>query len=237
MYQVSTLQALLLGYTKGVISVNELIQKGDIGLGTFSDVNGEMIVLDGKIYRADDKGNTKEAPCDEGVPFASVAFLGDAVEFSIENLDTMEAATTKLNNFVDGDFGLNSMYVVRMDGSFDRVCARSEKGYCSQHIELSKVLEKQQKDFVFENIEGTMVGLYFPDYMNGINLPGWHLHFISKDRKHGGHVFDFEAKRLECKRTKLNDICLHLPEDAAFDTYSLASVSEKEARKVEKNDK
>ena len=35
MYQVSTLQALALGYSKAVISVGELLQEGDTGLGTF----------------------------------------------------------------------------------------------------------------------------------------------------------------------------------------------------------
>ena len=51
-YQVSTLQALALGFSKSVITVKELIRHGDMGLGTFEDVDGEMIVLDGKCYRA-----------------------------------------------------------------------------------------------------------------------------------------------------------------------------------------
>lgn len=51
-YQVSTLQALALGYSKSVITVGELLKHGNLGLGTFEDVDGEMIVLDGKCYRA-----------------------------------------------------------------------------------------------------------------------------------------------------------------------------------------
>jgi acetolactate decarboxylase len=47
MYQVSTLQALALGYTRREITVEELKKHGDIGLGTFEDVNGEMIFIDG----------------------------------------------------------------------------------------------------------------------------------------------------------------------------------------------
>ena len=58
MFQVSTLQALALGYSRAVITVGELMKHGDIGLGTFEDVNGEMIVatllpidkIIGKIY-------------------------------------------------------------------------------------------------------------------------------------------------------------------------------------------
>lgn len=51
-YQVSTLQALALGFSKPVITVEELLMHGDLGLGTFEDVDGEMIVLDGKCHRA-----------------------------------------------------------------------------------------------------------------------------------------------------------------------------------------
>ena len=47
MFQVSTLQALSTGYTKAVTSVEELMKHGDTGLGSFEEVNGEMIALDG----------------------------------------------------------------------------------------------------------------------------------------------------------------------------------------------
>lgn len=47
MYQVSSLQALALGYSRAVVTVGELLQQGDTELGTYEDVNGEMIVLDG----------------------------------------------------------------------------------------------------------------------------------------------------------------------------------------------
>lgn len=75
MYQVSTLQALALGYSKTVINVEELLKEGDTGLGTFEDVNGEMIVMDGKCYRADQDGNVSMVPLDTGVSFAAVSDL------------------------------------------------------------------------------------------------------------------------------------------------------------------
>ena len=66
-FQVSTLQALALGYSRAVITVSELMKHGCIGLGTFEDVNGEMIVLDGKCFRADEKGHVTEADPETGV--------------------------------------------------------------------------------------------------------------------------------------------------------------------------
>ncbi|MCR5235859.1 MAG: acetolactate decarboxylase, partial [Lachnospiraceae bacterium] len=68
MYQVSTLQALMLGYSRPVISVAELLEHGDTGLGTFEDVDGEMIVLDGVCYRATENGAVEIAKPDKGVP-------------------------------------------------------------------------------------------------------------------------------------------------------------------------
>ena len=68
MFQVSTLQALALGYSRAVINVAELMRHGDIGLGTFEYVNGEMIVIDGHCYRADENGDVTEADSEIGVP-------------------------------------------------------------------------------------------------------------------------------------------------------------------------
>ena len=56
-YQVSTLQALMLGFSRAFIPVSALLKHGDIGLGTVTDVDGEMIVLDGCCYRATENGD------------------------------------------------------------------------------------------------------------------------------------------------------------------------------------
>ena len=194
MFQVSTLQALMLGYTKSVITVEELLKHGDIGLGTFEDVNGEMIVLDGKCYQAKSNGTICEADNKTGVPFCAVSFMKSKLEEEIENIKSIDDLKRFLDISIDDMFALNSMHIVRVDGLFNKVMARSEDGLKSRHIELKKILENNQQDFCFENIKGTLVCIYFPDYRDGINAPGWHLHFVSEDKKHGGHVFDIDLK-------------------------------------------
>lgn len=67
-YQVSTLQALALGYTKPVVTVEELLENGDTGLGTFENVDGEMIILDGICYQARQDGSIVRSPESAGVP-------------------------------------------------------------------------------------------------------------------------------------------------------------------------
>ena len=233
MFQVSTLQALALGYSKQVISVEQLMLRGDTGLGTFEDVGGEMIVLGGHCYCADERGLVTEAKPDTGVPFASVAFMKNAREFELGPIADIEALKQELDLKIEEDFGLNSMHMACIDGLFESVNARSETAFRSQHVSLKDVLWKTQKDYRFSQIAGSLVCVYYPDYMDGINAAGWHLHFISDDRLHGGHVFELRMKKGSVKLKKISQIEIRLPNEPAFDTYSLKNASGDEIKQVE----
>lgn len=233
MYQVSTLQALALGYSRAVINAGELLKEGDTGLGTFEDVNGEMIVMDGHCFRADQYGHVTEIPLETGVPFAAVAKIYGEQEFLLKDMPDIISVRTELTRKIEERFGLNSMHVVRIDGVFEKVDARSEAPYRSHHITLKEVLGMTQKAFIFENIRGSLIGVYFPDYMDGINMPGWHLHFLSEDRSKGGHVFDVCIGEGIAKVDKITCIEINLPKEAAFDTYSLKQDLQDEIKSVE----
>ena len=233
MYQVSTLQALAMGYSRAVITVEELLRHGDTGLGTFEDVDGEMIVADGRCFRATANGMVVEAPQELGVPFSSVSFLRGVRSFSLEAMSCIDRLKTVLTQRIEEDFGLNSMHMVRIDGYFERICARSESGQRTQHVTLKEMLDGNQQDFFFEEIQGTLVCVYYPDYMDGINAPGWHLHFLSADRTLGGHVFDLSLRSGQARMDKISHIEIQLPSSPAFDTYSLKNASQDEIRQVE----
>lgn len=237
MYQVSTLQALMLGYSRAVIPVSELLSHGNIGLGTFTDVDGEMIVLDGSCYRAMENGDVVMAEPDRGVPFSTVCAMEECTPIEFGFTDSVGELKTVLNNIIDSHFGLNSMHMARIDGEFEVVDARSESGYESVHVDLKTILGKTQRAFKFENIKGTLVCVYFPDYMDGINASGWHLHFISDDRKHGGHVFDVIMKSGKGQISKINSIELKLPDEPVFDTFALKQASEEAVKTVEQGKK
>lgn len=232
-YQVSTLQALALGYSRAVISAGELLKEGDTGLGTFEDVNGEMIVMDGHCYRADQNGNVTVVEPETGVPFAAVAKLYGEQQFALKDIKDIDSLRKELTRKIEEVFGLNSMHIVRIDGEFEMVNARSEAPYRSHHITLKEVLGRTQKSFIYENIRGSLVGVYFPDYLDGINMPGWHLHFLSEDRSKGGHVFDVCIRDGTAKADKISNIYINLPEDAAFDTYALKQNLKDEIKSVE----
>lgn len=237
MYQVSTLQALAMGYNKAVITVEELLRHGDTGLGTFEGVDGEMIVADGVCFRAAVDGSVVEAPPELGVPFCAVSSLRGTRSFSLESVANIDALKTSLTQRIEEDFGLNSMHMVRIDGNYERICARSETGQLTQHVTLKEMLDGNQRDFFFDDVEGTLICVYYPDYMDGINAPGWHLHFLSSDRRRGGHVFDCKLRRATARLDKISRIEIQLPFSPAFDTYALKDASQDEIRQVEQGGK
>ena len=224
MFQVSTLQALSLGYTRPVIRVSDLLKKGDTGLGTFESLNGEMIILDGKCYQASDEGDTNQVNPDLGVPFASVSTLNDCRQISLQQIPHLEALKMILTQNIEEVFGLNSMHIARIDGLFAGLGARSESPLVAgHHVPLEEMLSLTQNEFFFNSIEGTLVCIYYPDYMSGINETGWHIHFLSKDKKKGGHVYEVNILSGEARISRISSLEIQLPEDPAFDTYSLGS--------------
>ena len=236
MYQVSTLQALAMGHTRSVVEVQELMKHGNTGLGTFAGVNGEMIVVDGQCYRANEDGTVEEARPDMGVPFASVCTLSGARSFELGEFSNVDELKKELNNKIEEDFGLNCMHMVRIDGIFKKIDARSESAYNAIHVSLKDILSANQRAFVFDEVKGTLICVYYPDFMDGINLSGWHLHFISDDRTQGGHVFDLEMEHGDVRLDKISNIELQLPTEPVFDTYSLKNASEDDIKKVEQGD-
>jgi len=70
--QVSTIDALLAGVYDGEITLKQLVEMGDTGIGTFDYLDGEMLVLDGKVYQIKADGKVYTPPMDTTTPFAAV---------------------------------------------------------------------------------------------------------------------------------------------------------------------
>jgi acetolactate decarboxylase len=142
-------------------------------------------------------------------------------------LSVMERDDGSILAASDGD----GIYVIKDDEVVGHI--GSEEGLKSRHVELKKILENNQQDFCFENIKGSLVCIYFPDYMDGINAPGWHLHFVSEDRTCGGHVFDIDLQKGKATFSRISTVEIKFPATAEFDTYALKEASAKDIKAVE----
>ena len=234
-YQVALLQSLTQGYYDGIIKVSELKKHGDIGIGTFEGVNGEMIVLNGTVYQALGDGSVQEAADDETVPFSNVTFFDKDGSFELSGINDVNALKEKLNAMVEGN-GKNLFYFVKMSGTFEKMNVRSEIKQEKPYKTLDKALETDQREFNYDNITGTVVALYCPDYMNGLNTPGWHFHFISDDKTKGGHLLDLQFGKATAEYDATPEFEMCLTDNGDFQKMELSKDVSDAIKKVETNE-
>lgn len=140
-YQVSTLQALARGNYYGSTDMETLLTHGDTGLGTFHAVGGELIVIDGHAYRVLGDGSAVEAATSDTTPFATVTWLREQVPVILKRQPSIEALKDILTEQVR-ELGINDVYIVRIDGHFRSVSARTELEQQEPYLPFAKVLEK-----------------------------------------------------------------------------------------------
>ena len=190
LYQVSTLNALMLGQYDGVIASEEFLKYGDTGLGTVDSLDGEMIILDGEAYQIKGDGTVHPVPGEETIPFGVVGKLDAATEVKIENpIDAIGDLELLLNEKSGMKENPNRIYMIRLDGEFSYVKTRSVPAQEKPYPVLSEVTANQN-EFEFDDVTGTIIGVYFPDFLSDLNMHGWHMHFVSDDRSKGGHLLD-----------------------------------------------
>ncbi|HEV2727854.1 MAG TPA: acetolactate decarboxylase, partial [Solirubrobacterales bacterium] len=179
LFQASTIGALLDGAFDGDLSFAELAEHGDLGLGTLNHLDGEMIAIDGEFFRADVDGNVAPVPPKERTPFAVVVRFDPTVEERLAPPErSHEELLAELDSLVPA--GASSC-AIRLDGRFGLVRARSVPRQDPPYRPLTEVVADQHV-FELRGVEGTMLGFRFPTYVEGIEVPGYHLHFISADR-------------------------------------------------------
>lgn len=231
-HQVSLLQGLSFGDYNGSISVGHLKELGDIGIGTFNAVNGELILLDGVVYRAAYDGSIEEVPDDETVPFADSTFFDADESLELSSIDNISILKKELDKKVQ-ELGNNRFYMVKIDGTFNKMKARSELPQTEPYKPLATVLETDQAFFDYNNMEGTVVGLYCPDYMGDINTVGWHFHFISGDRSAGGHVIDLSADVLNVSMDRTDSFSMVIPDNEMFNDFDFTIDQSDDIEKIE----
>ncbi len=209
-FQVSTSNALVKGVFGGVTTVGDLKRHGDFGLGTFSRLDGELVMLDGECFRATAGGSIGPAEDVMGVPFAVVT------RFHADVAETMTAATLgSLTEGVDGLRPSDNLFVgIRVDGVFTDLMLRA----ACPALPGEGLVEatRHQSEFSGSNLTGTLVGFWSPPYALTVNIPGFHFHFISSDRTFGGHVLDFRTGEIEFGLHLESDLHLAIPETEEF---------------------
>lgn len=228
LFQVSTISALMDGAFDGAMSFGELKEHGDFGLGTFDALDGEMVGLDGHFYKVMADGSVHEVNDSILTPFADVTFfdVDEEIALNSSNLSEVESYLDELRPT------RNIFYAIRIDGTFSHIRTRSVPAQSKPYPNLT-VAVMNQSIFELYNQSGTVVGFWTPSYASGLNVPGYHLHFINDERTSGGHLLDFQLMNGSACIDYTDSFMMILPDNEGFQTADLGRGDAGELEAVE----
>src|SRR6266436_1628494 len=160
LFQVSTSGALVEGISQGVVTVGELKGHGDLGLGTFADLDGEMVVVDGHFWRVPGDGAVREASDSDLAPFAVVTSFRPERSLELASVVSIDNLLRQLDRLRTSN---NLFFAVRIDGRFGRMHTRA---VCKRPGVSLVDAAANQAEFELREIVGTIVGSGRP------NTPG-----------------------------------------------------------------
>lgn len=230
MYQVSTFNALSQGVYDGSETFQMLAEHGDTGLGTLAALDGELIGLNGTFYQVKSDGSVVQVRDNATTPFAIVTFFDTDRKVNTINVTSLASYLSALNGSLENR---NVMYVLEAHGCFSHVKTRSVPAQQKPYPVLTEAV-KNQTVFDFDDIDGTIVGVWFPDYMAGVNVAGFHLHFIADDRRRGGHLLDFSATDLVTAIDETDNFYMALPGGGDFGRADIGKTNETAVGIIEK---
>jgi len=228
--QYSLVAALAAGDYDGGISLGELVRDGNFGVGTFSRLDGEMIVLDGKVYQALADRTIREASATEQSPFAAVKLFH--VDGQIDNLGA--SSLTDLDERLDHLLPHRNLpYAIRIDGLFTNLELRSVPAQQPPYQPLVDVV-KHQVTWQTKDIRGTLIGLRCPNWVGTLNVAGYHWHFLSDDRKVGGHVLACSFDEAVLRYDECTSLVIRLPQTRQFDAFDSGGIKGSDIDQIER---
>ncbi len=228
--QVSTIDALLAGVYDGQMAVGQLMTHGDTGIGTFDHLDGEMILLGGEIYQVKSDGSVYKPKRSLKTPFAAVNWFKPDETVDIDGPVGFDRLKELLDRRIPNQ---NLFCAIKIHGRFKSVLTRSVPAQKKPYPPLAQVTA-HQPEFKAENLSGSIIGFRCPPFVKGINVPGYHLHFISDSRKFGGHLLAFEMERGRCEVDICSKFFLILPENReTLKSVDLSKDRSRELKQVE----
>lgn len=211
LFQVSTSTALVQGIYNGCMSVAEIKKHGNFGLGTFDELDGEGIMLNGEVWHAKGDGSLALALDDELAPFWATTTFEPQTSHLLDSVSSWDNLCQQLDRLRTSQ---NIFTSICIKGIFKhiqyRVACKAEQG-----TDLVSATNNQSV-FDLGDCKGTLLGFWTPQYAKTLNVPGYHLHFLSDDRKFGGHVLNVVANNLQLMLAEETDFKVALPESAEF---------------------
>lgn len=212
-YHYSIWYAFVNKVFEGDLTVQELKTKGDIGLGSYTKLDGELVMLDGIPYQVTEDGKVSVPKDDAKIVYVNATYFEKDLGFNVSEKVNYDDLREEINKKLPSK---NMFYGFKIHGKFKSIkCGGLHKQEPPFKQGLDVLIPKRPV-FESENVSGTMVGFFCPEFIGHINVAGYHLHFISDDKTFGGHVMEFEADNLIVEMDEINEYQFVLPKTEAY---------------------
>jgi acetolactate decarboxylase len=225
----SPINALLEGFYRDDITIGTLAEKGDFGIGTFNNLDGELIALDGRFFQIDLDGNAHPAAPALKTPFATVCRFQPTLTEEIAGPLPFPAFEAALKQALPSD---NMFVALHLEGRFRSITTRSVP-YTENYRPLSEATD-HQKLREFRGVAGHLVGFHTPSFVPSVNVPGFHFHFIDASFAAGGHLLRCEPEHLAVRMQVFFSMELTLPKTLDYLTASFTRDAKKDLEKAER---
>jgi acetolactate decarboxylase len=233
LYTAGHASAFIGGLYDAVYPYTKVLKHGDFGLGAPDKLDGEVLILNGRIYQTQSTGKTFEVKPTAITPFAVVNFFQS--EKSTKNRQKLTKA--ELFSYLDSLLSnKNGIYAIKITGNFNMVKTRAFPPVKKPYVPLANMLPLQHF-FTFNNTKGTLVGYRIPAFMDGPNITGYHFHFLSDDKKAGGHIVDLMTGDITIEIDQLDSFMVDIPQTTDFDNFDFSTDRREEVKRVENGKK
>jgi len=207
LFQIEAFNTFSSGKYDGYMTYMELKEHGDFGIGTFHELDGEMIGLNGIFYQIPIDGKPKQADPSIKAPYATITFFEADITKTLEkSVDYFE-----IQNIIQSLMPTeNAIYAIKIRGTCTYAETRSVPAQNKPYPPIVEVV-KNQSIFILNNVSATAVGFWFPSSMDGVDYSGFHLHLITDDHSAGGHLLDFTIENATIEIDQTNKFNLILP--------------------------
>lgn len=228
LFQIGNASALFSGAIQGEITYRQLKTKGNFGLGTFNNIDGEMVALDGHFYKISQQGETIPVDANWKTPFAELVKFSQHHSLPIVKVNSYAALKQLIKSKLDNH---NIPYAIKITGTFHYLKLRSR----SQRKAL-QTIDVMEETYTAENIKGTLVGFWFPDYLLSLTIPAFHFHFIADNRKLSGHVLELKANSVEVSINKIKQIELVFPQTQIYKNANITAATQAKYNNAQMNE-
>lgn len=173
----------------GIMSIEDVVRGQTMGLGTFENLDGELIMLGGVVYQVRPDGTPRVADLSTRTPFLQAIRFRPQRSVPVPPGTACADLPRLITQAAEKE---NGLIAVRARGTFSDLTTRSVSTDTPPFQPLSQTIA-EQTIFELGQRRAVLVGFWQGRDALGIGQDGLHLHALTADKRAGGHVLSCTA--------------------------------------------